>query len=67
MMELKKGTRVRVTDPDGLGTTDAMVLSVEGESYVSVKFCSAVWNLNTNIMVRRKGSTATIHRSRIAQ
>ena len=59
-MELKLKQKINVRDSDG-GYTRAQVVAVEpNSSYVKVKWLEARWNLNSNIMISRKGTCSTI-------
>jgi len=60
-----KGDTVNVKDSDG-GTTKAKVTQVFSENSIEVKWLEPRWNLNSGILVARKGSKSTVSTSQIA-
>lgn len=62
MLEVKKGMKFKVTDPDGRGSTEVKVMSDPDErGWVNIKYLECVWDLKNNSMTQRKGSKREIH------
>lgn len=66
MDDIKKGQKIKLADPDGLGATDARVVSVDEDCvWITVKWLAPVWDIRENILVHRKGTTSVIHVDRL--
>jgi hypothetical protein len=65
---MKKGDVMYLLDPDDMGSTKVKLMATPaaGETWVSVKFMAPCWNLNSNILVARKGTVKSALISRLS-